>query len=95
MEHKNKEVRLLRLPTQPLAPLLHVLLELLDRILERRPRVVHLVDDQDILPDQVRHLEGTQVEPLRPRDDCAGLLYWTVFAEVLVQRETDALHGYV
>ena len=75
MQNKNTEnsLPLLPRPPQPLPRLLHILHELSDGILERRPCIVYLVNNQHILPNQVGHFQTRQVEPLCARDFCAGL----------------------
>ena len=91
MEHEDAKGGLL-----PFAALLardgvNVLLQLLDRVLERGARVVDLVDDQDVPADEVRHGQRAQVQPLRARDGLAGLLDAVRLAQVLVEREPDSL----
>ncbi len=80
------------------AGLLDVLLQLLDGVLEGGAGVVDLVDDQDALADQVRHLaQGGQVEPLGARDLGADGLNFHVdgFGQALIQRQADGLDGNV
>lgn len=73
MQHKNRKPRLLPRPPQPLPRSLHILLQLPNGILQRRPRIIHLVHNQHVLPHKITHLQARQIEPLRPRDFCAGL----------------------
>jgi hypothetical protein len=93
VQHKDAKVRLLTLAAQLLHRGLDVLLQLSHRVLERCPRVVHLVNDEHVLADQVGHLEGRQIEPLCAGDFCAGLLDFGVSAELLVEGEADGLDG--
>jgi hypothetical protein len=93
MQHKNAKLGRLPLPPQLLHRSLDILLQLAHRILERRPRVVHLVDNQHVLADQICHFERGQVEPLRARDFCARRFDFGIRAERLVQREADGLDG--
>lgn len=93
MKHKNSKLSLL-IHTKLGPHLLDILLELLDGVLERGPRVVHLVHDQDALPDQVLHgAQRREVEPLGARDLVADLLDDLVgrVGELLVQGQTDGL----
>lgn len=77
-----------------LAGLLDVLLELLDGVLEGGAGVIHLVDNQDALANQVLHVaQGREIEPLRAGDLGAGRLDLGVLAELLVQREANGLDG--
>ena len=95
MKHKNAKLRLLPAKLGPRR--LDVLLQLLDRVLERRARVVHLVDDQDPLAHQAAHLaQRAEVQPLRARHSLAGLLdvgvgVVRVGGELLVERQADRL----
>lgn len=92
MQHEDAEARLLALAAELLLRLDDVLLELFDGVLERGSRVIDLVNDEDVLADQVRHLEGGEVEPLCAGDFRAGLLDG-VGAEGFVEGETDGLDG--
>ena len=92
MQHKDAERRLLALAALARSLLRNVLLQLAHGVLERRPRVVHLVDDEDVLADQVAHVQGGQVEPLRARHLCAGD-FDGVGAEGFVEGEADGLDG--
>lgn len=107
MQHEDTEPRLLG-PSPRLPRRLHILLKLSNRILERGARVVHLVHDQHVLADQVRHLERGQVQPLRARHLRARRLHVAVAGggggrcgggrggsgrELLVEGEPDRLDG--
>lgn len=75
--------------------LLHILLKLLDGILERGPGVVDLVNDQHALSNQVVDLaEGGEVEPLRARN-LGAWLFDDVGRQALIQRKADGLNGNV
>lgn len=96
MEHKDAELGLLGAANAD-PRLLDVLLQLLDRVLQRRTGVVHLVHDQDVLAHQVLHLaQGAEVEPLGAGDAGAGSLNHGRagdLGEGLVEREADGLDG--
>ena len=93
MQHKNRKPRLFPTPPQPLPRGLHILLQLLNRILQRRPCIVHLVHNQHILPHQIAQLQTREIEPLRPGDFGAGLLDGVGSGEGFVEGETDGLDG--
>lgn len=95
MQDKDAEIRLLALPSQLLHGRLNILLKLADRILEGGAGIVNLVDNEDVLANQVRHLKRRQVEPLRARHFCAGCLDLGVCAaaELLVEGQPDGLDG--
>jgi hypothetical protein len=95
VQDEDAEMRLLALAAELLHRGLDVLFELAHRVLERRARIVHLVDNQDVLANQVRHLEGREVQPLRARYFCAGRFnVWVAGgAELFVQGEADGLDG--
>lgn len=95
VEDKDAELGLGRVGPHLHARGLDVLLQLPNRVLERRPRVVDLVHDEDVLPDEVLNLaEGAHVEPLGAGDLCAGDLDLDGagdLGEGLVEREADGL----
>lgn len=93
MENVDEEVSLLALTAKLLLSLLHILLQLAHGILESCPGVIDLIDDQDVLANQVGHLEGAQVEPLSAGHLGAGDLLGITTAEILVEGETDGLDG--
>ena len=96
MQDEYKKVRLLRSAAcLPRRLQRYILTQFLDRILQRRPRVVHLIDDEHILSDQVGVLQGREVQPLRTRHLGANLLlgHVRVVREPLVQREPNRLDG--
>lgn len=103
MQDENAELRLLSVGPHLLSRSLHVLLELLDGILQRRSGIVDLIHDQDALADQVLDLTQTaQVEPLRAGDLGSDLVYGAGarvckirHGQLLVQGETDSLDGNV
>lgn len=51
---------------------LDVFFQFSDSILECCSSIVHLINNQNILADQIRHLERGEVEPLCPCDLCTG-----------------------
>lgn len=93
MQHKDAELGLVASKLLPRR--LDILFQLLDRVLKGRSRVVHLVNDQHPLADQVAHLaQAAEVQPLRARDLGAGhLLDHTSRRQRLVQRQADGLDG--
>lgn len=93
MQNKDKEVGLLALPTKLLLRQLDILLELTDGILERRPRVVDLIDDEDVLANQVGHLQRAHIQPLCAGDLGTGDFLGVAATEVLVERQADGLDG--
>lgn len=93
MQHENKKPRRLVLAPEMLLRGLDVLLQLADGILQRGAGIVDLIDDEDILSDEIGHLERAQVQPLRAGDFGAGDLLGVAAAEVFVQGEADGLDG--
>lgn len=94
VEDEDREGGLLALATKLLLRLLDILLQLTNGILKRCPGVVDLIDDQDVLSNQVGHLQGAQIEPLRASDLGTGSLFGIVTAaQILIQRETNSLDG--
>lgn len=93
VKHKHKEVGFLPLPTQLLLGVVHILLQLAHCIFQRRPGVIDLVDNQDVLANQVVHLQRAQVQPLRARDLGPRHFFGVAAAQVFVQRETNRLDG--
>lgn len=94
VQHKNRELSLL-IPSQLLTCQLDILLQFANGILQSGTCVIHFVDDQDVLADQVGHLERGEVKPLCACDLGAGLLNGVVTGELLVQTQTDGLNGNV
>lgn len=97
MKHEDAKLGLGRVGPHPQPRSLNILLQLPNRVLERRPRVVHLVHDENVLAYQVLHLaQRAHVEPLGAGDlgtrdldlDGAGDL-----GEGLVEGEADGLDG--
>jgi len=93
MQYEDTKFRPLPFRPHHLPRRLNILLKLLHRILQRRPRIIHLVHDQDVLSHQIRHLQGAEIEPLRSRDLGAGLFDRIVVAESLVEGQADGLDG--
>jgi len=91
MQDKHREYSLLPFPTQLLLCKLYILLQLADGVLERRPGVVNLIDDQDILADQICHLEGAKIQPLRASDLGAGNFLRVTAAQILIEGESNGL----
>jgi len=93
VQHEDRELRGLRTSAGLLCGLGDILLQLLNGVLEGSPGVVNLVHDQDVLSDQVGHLETAKIQPLCPCNFGAGLLNLGVGTERLVQRKADSLDG--
>lgn len=91
MQHEDGEVGLLALATKLLLSNLNVLLELAHSVLESGAGVVNLINNEDVLANQVGHLQRAQVQPL-----CAGHLgardlLGIATTEILVERQTNSL----
>jgi hypothetical protein len=93
VQDKDGKASLLRSTTKLLSSNIHVLLQLAHGVLESGACVVDLVDNENVLANQVGHLERRQIQPLCAGDLCAGDLFGRVGAQCLVQRETDGLDG--
>lgn len=91
MQHEDEEVGLLALTTKLLLCLLDILLQLAHSILQGCPGVINLIHNQDVLANQVGHLEGAQVEPLCAGDLGARNLFRVTKAQILVEGQTDGL----
>lgn len=93
MQNKDEEVSLLALTTKLLLSNLDILLQLTDSVFQGGTGVIDLVDNQDVLADQVGHLEGAQVQPLGTGDLGAGDLFGIAATEILVEGQTNGLDG--
>lgn len=72
---------------------LDILLELLDGVLKGGAGVINLINDEDALADKVLHgTKGSEIEPLGAGNLGTGL-FNDIFAERLVEGETDGLDG--
>jgi hypothetical protein len=85
VQHEDRKGSLLALPSQLALCLLDVLLQLPNRVFQRRPGVIDLVYDEHVLANQVGHLQTAEVEPLSAGDFGSGLLEIGVCAEGLVK----------
>lgn len=92
MQNKDGERSLLSFPTQLFLCKLYILLKLTDSILEGRPGVVDLINDQDVLANQIRHLEGAKIQPLRACNLCSRHFLRVTATQVLIERESDGLN---
>lgn len=72
VQDKDRESGLFGGAAELLSSLIDVLLQLAHGVLESGAGVVDLVNDEDVLADQVGHLERRQIEPLRTGDLGAG-----------------------
>lgn len=97
MQHENTKPRVTASPGHISSRSLNILLQLLHRILQCCPRVVHLIDNQYILANKTRHLQRRQVEPLGTCDFCSwrfNRLGWVAAGgEGLVKGQADCLDG--
>jgi hypothetical protein len=86
VKDKDVEVGLLGLAAELFCCHLHVLLQLANCILQGRPGVIDLVDDEDILADKVGHLKRAEIQPLCPGHLGSGNLFGVTATQVLVER---------
>lgn len=97
MQHENTKPRVPAPPGHISPRSLNILLQLLHRILQRCPCVVHLIDNQYILANKTRNLQCRQVEPLGTCDFCSwrfNRLGWVAArGEGFVKGQTDGLDG--
>ena len=93
VENVDEEVGLLALTAKLLLGLLDVLLEFAHGILQSCAGVVNLVDNQDVLANQVGHLQRAQIEPLGAGHLGANGLLGITTTKILVERQTDSLDG--
>lgn len=93
VQYEDEEVGLLALTAKRLLRLLDILLQLAHRIFQGCPGVINLIHNQDVLANQVGHLEGAQIEPLCARDLGARNLFRVTAAQILVEGQTDSLDG--
>lgn len=97
MQHENTKPRVTASPRHISSRSLNILLQLLHRILQCCPRVVHLIDNQYILANKTRHLQRRQVEPLGTCDFCSwrfNRLGWIAAGgEGFVKGQADCLDG--
>lgn len=92
VQNENRKRRLFTLTAQVLLRNFHVLFQFPDSIFKSRTGVVHLVHDENVLADQVGHLQRAQIQPLRPRNLGSGDLLGVIEAEILVERQTNRLN---
>lgn len=64
---------------------LYVLFEFLDRVFQCGSGVIDFVDDENVLANQVAHLERGQIEPLCSCDFGAGCFDRVIAGELLVE----------
>lgn len=93
MQDEDEEVGLLALAAELLLSNLDVLLQLAHGVLQSCTGVIDFVDDENVLANQVGHLEGAHVKPLCAGDLGAGDLFGIATTEILVEGETDGLDG--
>lgn len=93
MQDEDAELGLGRISTHALPGSLDILLQLLNGILECRPGIINLVDNEDPLANKVLHrTKSSEIKPLGASDLGARLLNLVV-AERLVKRQTNGLDG--
>lgn len=92
MQHEDGEVGLLALATKLLLSNLDVLLELAHSVLESSAGVVNLINNEDVLANQVGHLQRAQVQPLCAGHLGARHLLGIATAKILVEGQTNSLN---
>jgi hypothetical protein len=95
VQHEDGELSSLSTSASLLGCLGNILLQLLNSVLESCPGVIDLIHNEDVLSDQVGHLEAAEVQPLCPGNLGARLLDLSVGTEGLVQRKANSLDGNV
>lgn len=93
MQHEDEKAGLLPLTTKLLLRLLDVLLELTHGVLEGGTGVIDLINNEDILANQVGHLQGAHIQPLRTSDFGTGDFFSIATTQIFVEGETDRLNG--
>lgn len=93
VQDEDKEVSLLTLTTKLLLCQLDILLQFTDSVFQSGTGVVDLINNQNVLADQIGHLEGAQIQPLSTGNLGTGDFLGITTTEILVQGETDSLDG--
>lgn len=97
MQHENTKPRISASTGHISSRSLNILLQLLNCILQRCPRVVHLIHNQYVFANETRHLQCRQVEPLGTCDFCSwrfNRLVWVAArGEGFVEGKADGLDG--
>lgn len=86
MENEYKEACLLALSSKLLLGQLYIFLELANRIFQSGPGIVNLVDDENVLANQVGHLQRAKIQPLSPGNLSSRDFFGVTATEVLVER---------
>lgn len=92
MKHKNEKIGLLVLTSKLLLRGFDVLLELPNCVFQRRPGIIDLIHNQNVLANQVIHFQGAKVQPLCASDLGARDLLSITTTQILVKRQTDGLN---
>jgi hypothetical protein len=90
MQHENRKLCFLSFPSLLLAYRCHILFQLFDRVIQSCPRIINFIDNQDVLSNQVFHLQRGEIKPLGACDLCANL-FDGVSTKLFVEGETDGL----
>lgn len=90
VQNKYRKLGLFR-PSLFFSGFLDIFFQFFDGVLERGACVIDFVDYEDVLANQVGHLQGRQVEPLCSCDFGAGGLDRVGTGELLVEGKTDGL----
>lgn len=90
MQDEYRKCRLFSFTSQLLLRSLHVLFQLFNSILKRRSCIIDLIDNQNILSYQIRHLERAHIQPLCSCD-LGAWSFNIALAEIFVEGETDGL----
>ena len=94
VQYEDAESRLLALTPALLLSLNDVLLQLAHRVFKCGASIVDFIDNENIFANQIGHLEGRKVQPLRSGDFCAWDLDLRIGgAEGFVKGEADGLDG--
>lgn len=93
MQHKNIKLGRLALTPKRLLRSLDILHQLAHSIFQRSPRIIDLIDNQDILANQIGHFQRTQIQPLRAGDFGPRDFLGIAAAEVFIERQADGLDG--
>lgn len=93
VQDEDEEVSLLALTSKLLLSFLDILLQLTHSVLQGGTGVIDLVHDQDVLADQVGHLQRAQVQPLCASHLGARDFLGIAATKVFVKRQTDGLDG--
>lgn len=93
MQNEDKEVSLLALTTKLLLSNLNILLKLTHSVLQSCTGIIDLIDNENVLANQVGHLERAHIQPLCAGDLGTGDLLGITTTQVFIEGETNSLNG--